>query len=58
VDRPGGIGLKEVGCFLAMAISLATKSKRWLSSIPFWIPYTMLKVSLASDKRRMDTKIG
>jgi hypothetical protein len=27
-------------------------------SIPFWIPYTMLKVSLASDKRRMDTTIG
>jgi hypothetical protein len=52
-----GLASRMLAIFLEMAISLATRSKRWLSSIPFWIPYTMLKVSLASDKKIMDTTI-
>jgi hypothetical protein len=53
-----GLASRKSVIFLAMAISLATRSKRWLLRIPFWIPYTMLKVSLASNKRKMDKTIG
>ena len=49
---------RKTDVFLEMTISLATRSKIWLPRISFWIPYTMSKVSLAYNKRIMDTEIG